>query len=83
MFSITHRDRYSPSDILKTTREPLRIKQNKNKVEDRILAYIVFTGHLLILQVVAICSHFTKRILDTVIFTFRSVIYSPNLNAVV
>lgn len=71
MFSITHRDCYSPSNILKPTGEPLRIMQNKNKVGYRILAYTVFTGHFSILQVVAICLYFTKIILDTVIFRFK------------
>lgn len=83
MSSITHRDCFSLSDILKPTGVPLRIKQNKNKEGYRILAYTVFTGHFIILQAVAICLHFVKIILDTVIFRFKSAFYSPNLNAVV
>lgn len=64
-------------------RRAYKNKVEKNKVGHRILAYIVFTGHLIILQVIAICIYFAKVILDMVIFRFKSAFYSPKLNAVV
>lgn len=72
-----------PIRYSQANRSAYKNKAEKNKVGYRILAYIVFTGHLIILQVIAICIYFAKVILDMVIFRFKSAFYSPKPNAVV